>query len=188
MAPLVRSDRQRAELGTLVVHTPSAKERCRAQALLWLAGGDAVEDIADLLHVSRQTIYNWARQFRDRADRDLRSRLRDAPRSGRPRAGRGSIDSLIAGVIDSDPRDLGYQSTVWTAPLLCRYLQEHHEIAVCDRTVSRAIARLGIRWKRPRYQLALRAETWRQAKGGRSAGWTAASARSCSCSMRRSSP
>jgi len=166
MACIDLSDRQRAALEYLLVHTPSAKERCRTQALLGLDEGDAIEDIADLLQVSRQTIYNWASRFQERADLDIRARLRDAPRSGRPRAGQGSLDSSIAEVIDSDPHELGYQTAVWTAPVLCRYLQERHRIAVCDRTVGRAIARLGIRWKRPRHHLALRPATWRQAKGG----------------------
>jgi transposase len=105
-------------------------------------------------------------RFHDRSEFDLRQRLADAPRPGRPRVGGGGIDPQIAQVIDTDPRDLGYRSTVWTAPLLVRYLQDHHAIEVSRKTVNRAIARLGIRWKRPRYQLALRAETWRQAKGG----------------------
>ena len=165
MAPLTLSARQLSDLEVLLSHTPSARQRCRSQALLWLAEGDAVEDIADLLHVSRQAIYNWVYQYHDRAELGLMERLRDAPRPGRPRTG-GGIDPLIAEVIDSDPRELGYRSTVWTAPLLSRYLHEHHRITVCDRTVSRVIARLGIRWKRPRHQLARRPDTWRQSKGG----------------------
>jgi len=36
-----------------VTHTPLAKERSRAQALLWLADGDSVEQVAELLRVSR---------------------------------------------------------------------------------------------------------------------------------------
>jgi transposase len=166
MAPIVLSNRQRIELESLVVRTPLAKERCRAQALLWLAEGEPVEAIAEILHVSRQTVYNWVQRFQERLGLDLRARLLDAPRPGRPRTGRGAIDPLINAVIDSDPRDLGYHSTVWTAPLLSHYLREHHQIAACDRTVSRAIDRLGIRWKRPRHQLALRPATWRQSKGG----------------------
>jgi transposase len=78
----------------------------------------------------------------------------------------GAIDELVAAVIDSDPRPLGYHATVWTAPLLSRYLQDVHGIEVTERTVSRAIDRLGIRWKRPRHELALRPKTWRQSKGG----------------------
>jgi transposase len=169
MALITLSARQRSDLEIILTHTPSARQRCRAQALLWLAEGASVGEIAELLHVSRQTIYNWAGQYHDRAELALVERLRDAPRPGRPRTG-GGIDPLIAQVIDSDPRELGYRATAWTAPLLSRHLDEHHRIAACDRTVSRAIARLGLRWKRPRHQLARRPDTWRQSKGGSNAG------------------
>src|SRR4051794_22630877 len=166
MALLALSDRQRGELQDIVSHTPAAKERCRAQALLWIADGSDVAEAAELLHVSRQTIYNWLGRFQDRAELDLRARLLDAPRLGRPRAAGGTIDELVAAVIDGDPRPLGYHATVWTAPLLCRYLRDRHGIEVSDRTVSRAIDRLGLRWKRPRHELARRPKTWRQSKGG----------------------
>jgi transposase len=166
MALFSLSHRQRGELEDLVSRTPLAKERCRAQALLWLAEGSDVAEVAELLDVSRQTIYNWLSRFQERAELDLRARLLDAPRLGRPRVAGGTIDELIAAVIDGDPRPLGYHATVWTAPLLSRYLRDHHGIEVSDRTVSRAIDRLGLVWKRPRHELALRPKTWRQSKGG----------------------
>ena len=166
MAPVILSARQRISLEDFMLHTPSAKERCRAQAVLWLSEGESVEQIAELLHVSRQTVYNWTERFEQRQGLDLGSRLADAPRQGRPPTALGIIDPLIAEVIDGDPRDLGYHSTVWTAPLLGEYLKQMHGIAVSRKSVSSAIARLGIRWKRPRYQLARRSETWRQSKGG----------------------
>jgi transposase len=166
MALLALTDRQRGELQDIVSHTPLAKERCRAQALLWIADGSDVGEVAELLQVSRQTVSNWLSRFQERAGLDLRARLLDAPRLGRPRAASGTIDELVAAVIDGDPRKFGSHATVWTAPLLSRYLREHQAIAVSDRTVSRAIDRLGIRWKRPRHELALRPETWRQSKGG----------------------
>jgi transposase len=179
MAMLSLTDRQRGELEELVSHTPWAKERCRAQALLWIAEGADVAEVAELLQVSRQTVYNWLSRFQERAQLDLRARLLDAPRLGRPRTASGTIDGLVAAVIDGDPRKFGYHATVWTAPLLSRYLRDHHAIEVSDRTVSRAIDRLGIRWKRPRHQLALRPETWRQSKGGSNAAWTRSNERSC---------
>jgi transposase len=166
MTPIKLSPQSRAELEYLVSHTPLAKERCRAQALLWLDAGEAIEPIAEAFRVSRQTVYNWVDRFRGRSGFDLRERLADAPRSGRPRSGRGEVDSWIAQVIDTDPRDLGYHSTVWTAPLLRQYLRDRHEVVVSRKTVSRAITRLDLRWKRPRYQLALRPPAWRQVKGG----------------------
>ena len=166
MAPIILSDRLRGELEGLVARTPLAQELSRALALLWLADGCGVEEVAELLHVSRQTVYNWVGRFQERDDLGVRARLLDAPRPGRPPSAGGLIDRLIACVIDGDPRVLGYHSTVWTAPLLCRYLWDYHEIEVSERTVGRAIDRLRIRWKRPRHELARRPATWRQSKGG----------------------
>src|SRR3954464_2065897 len=145
MALLTLSDRRRGELEDIVSHTPWAKERCRAQALLWIADGSNVGEVAELLQVSRQTVYNWLSRFEGGAELDLRARLLDAPRLGRPRAASGTIDELVAAVIDGDPREFGYHATVWTAPLLSRYLRDHHAIEVCDTAVGRAIDRLGIR-------------------------------------------
>jgi transposase len=158
--------RQRSDLEYLITHSSLTQERCRAQVLLRLDEGEPAESIAESLRVSRQTIYNWARRFQERSGLDLRERLADAPRPGRPRTDHGGVDPLIAQVIATDPRELGYQSTVWTAPLLKQYLRDHHEIAISRQTVSRAIARLEIRWKRPRHEPAPRPEHWRQSKGG----------------------
>src|SRR3954451_14625769 len=82
---LALTDRQRGELDDIVSHTPFAKERCRAQALLWIADGSDVGAVAELSQVSRQTVYNWLSRFQDRAELDLRARLHDAPRLGRTR-------------------------------------------------------------------------------------------------------
>lgn len=166
MASVILSNRQRIDLENFMLLTPSARERCRAQAVLWLAEGETADQVAELLHVSRQPVYNWAERIQERQGLDLRSRLADAPRQGRPPSALGIIDPLIAEVIDTDPRELGYHSTVWTAPLLREYLEQVHGIAVSRKSVSLALTRLRMRWKRPRHQLALRPETWRQSKGG----------------------
>src|SRR4051812_44841756 len=105
MALLSLNARQRAGLEDLLARTPSAKERCRAQALLWVAEGADVEGVAELLCVSRQTVYNWMNRFRERSATDPGAGLVDAPRPGRPRTAGGAIDNLIAAVIDGDPRD-----------------------------------------------------------------------------------
>ena len=166
MISVALSDQQRAELEGFLVRTPSAKQRCRAQALLWLDEGESVEQVAELVHVSRQTIYSWAERLERDPGLDLSARLADVPRTGRPPTALGIIDPLIAAVIDRDPRDFGYHSTGWTAPLLKEYLERVHGIEVCRKSVGLALDRLRIAWKRPRYQLALRPATWRQAKGG----------------------
>jgi hypothetical protein len=170
MTPLKLGARRRRELESLITHTPLTQERCRAQVLLRLDEGGPVESIAESPHGSRQTISNRARRSQERSGPDPRERLADAPRPGRPRTDNGVVDPLIAQVIETDPRDLGSQSTVRTAPLLKQSLRDHHEVAISRETVSRAIARPEIRGKRPRYELALRPEHWRQSEGGSNAG------------------
>ena len=107
MAPLILSPAQRLELEYLASHTPAAKERCRALALLWIDEGESAEQVAEALHVSRRAVDSWAERFHDRSKLDPRQRLDDAPRPGRPHAVGGSVDTRIAQVIDTDPRTLG---------------------------------------------------------------------------------
>jgi transposase len=162
-----------------LLRRPGRPEQHRAQALLWLAQGLPAAEVAELLGVSRQTVYNWADRYRDRAGSGLLDRLADAPRSGRPPTGKGVIDPLITAVIEQSPQEFGLRSAAWTAPVLCQYLRKEHRIEVSRKTVARAIDRLGLRWKRPRHELALRPDTWRQSKGGLNAASPAARARWC---------
>jgi len=157
--------REQEQLQTLLHEGPIGKQFCRIQALLWLAASEAPERIADLLGVSRRSVYYWAERFQQRHELDLADRLADAPRSGRPATASGVIDPLLAAVIDHDPREFGFRSTGWTNALLRVYLEEVHHLSVSRKSVSLALARLDIRWKRPRHALALRPETWRQSKG-----------------------
>ena len=173
------TDRELKARHDFLIHAPTVKEHSRAQALLWLGTGDSVAAVAEHLAVSRRTVYNWVDRFQQRGDLDLHQRLADGPRSGRPPVALGIIDPLIAAVIDQDPRPLGSCSTVWTAPLLQHYVGDVHGITVSRKSVSRAIERLRMRWKRPRHALADRPDTWRQAKGGSNTGFSSGRAPSC---------
>jgi len=166
MTDSILSRRERAKMQDLIAHPHDARQTLRAYALLWLDDGESVPEVGQRLGVTRQTVYNWASRFQARTDLELDLRLADAPRCGRPCTATGIIDPLIDAVIERDPRELDYRSTVWTAPLLVEYLRDEHKLVVSDDSVRGAIARLQVRWKRPRHQLALRPNTWRQAKGG----------------------
>lgn len=166
MTELKLRKRERVQVEALITGPQDVRLVRRAYALLWLNNGDTVTTVAARLNVSRQTIYAWVDRFQARAVDGLETRLADAPRSGRPRTVAGVVDPWIESVIETDPRELGYHATVWTAPLLVVYLADHHQLIVSCQSVRLAIARLRLRWKRPRHQLALRSATWRQAKGG----------------------
>jgi transposase len=170
--------KERRTLEDLCLYTDDAHILRRTLALLWLDEGEEVQEVAAYLQVSRQSVYNWATRFQMRGNLPLCARMADGARSGRPCSVCGIIDPLIEEVIEQDPRERGYRATVWTAGLLEQYLWEEHQIDVSRRSVGLAIARLRFRWKRPRHHLARRPATWRQAKGGSSGAWQAASVRS----------
>ena len=158
--------KQAWQLAQLARSAPETRQLRRTQAQLWLAEGDNVEEVADRLGVNRRTIYNWIARFEQRTDCATDLRLADGARSGRPVTALKIIDDLLDAVIDDDPREHGYQSTIWTADLLRRYLSAEHQIEVCRKSVSLALKRLSIVWKRPRHVLALSDPRWQQAKGG----------------------
>ena len=178
MTLLTLSPEEWEALERLAAHPTDVHRLRRAQALLWLDEGERVREVAARLRVTRQVVYKWVAHFRMRSTLDMAARLAPSKRSGRPRTVSGVIDPLILEVIDGDPRELGYRSTVWTAPLLCDYLREVDHLAVSRPSMSCAMARLGLRWKRPRHDLARRPTTWRQAKGGSNMAWQRGSARS----------
>lgn len=170
--------REHYMLEEIAARTTDARILRRAQALVWVDKGESLEAVGKRLGVSPRTIYYWHERFQTRRGLDLRTRLADGTRSGRPRTALEIIDPFLEAVLDQEPRTLGYRATVWTAPLLQHYLQEVHDLRVSRPSVSLALGRLRVGWKRPRHQLALRAPRWRQAKGGSNGGWRSGSARS----------
>lgn len=177
MTPFRLNSRERQGLEALMGHPTEAVALRRAQALLWLDEGESVQAVADRLRVSRQAVYKWLAQFQARKTFPLAARVAPGAQSGRPRTVHGVIDPLIDAVIDHDPSEWGYQATVWTAPLLAQYLENVHHLRVSRPSVSLALGRLRIRWKRPRHHLARRSLTWRQAKGGSNTAWPRVRAR-----------
>lgn len=177
MTPFRLNYRERQGLENLMRQATDAIALRRIQALLWLDGGESVQQVADRLRVSRQAVYKWLVHFQACQAFALQTRVAPGRHSGRPRTVAGVIEPLMDAVIDRNPREWGYQATVWTARLLMQYLAEVHHLRVSRASVSLALGRLRMRWKRPRHQLARRSPTWRQAKGGSNAAWPHARAR-----------
>jgi len=149
MSLLALSSQERGVLEELATPTALTNEVRRAQALLWLDDGDSSQVVADRLHVSRQTVYNWTMRFkRQRGALDtIPARLADEKRSGRPGVFPPIIDPLIRPVLGHEPLEFGFESHRWTPTLLMHYLRDVHHIPVCRASVSLALRRLGTGWK-----------------------------------------
>jgi transposase len=176
MAVINLTNRNYRRISEIVRLTRDVRVVKRAQALLWLSEGDTPEEVADRLWVAPRTIYRWVERFERRDDWPLAERLADAPRSGRPDTVAQQLDPLIEQLMGDGPENHGYAAMVWTAPLLRQYLKNVHHLDPSQRSVSWALERLELSWKRPRHCLVRRSPTWRPAKGGSSAGLPSAHA------------
>jgi len=117
VAVIQLTETERRQLREIVRRTRDAKELRRAQALLDLDRGEKAEVVAECQGVGRSTVYDWAHRFQQRRDEPVIERIRDRARSGRPPHKRQKAKELILSVINTDPREFGYRSPVWTTPL-----------------------------------------------------------------------
>ena len=142
---------QRRRLRRELTETLRLRFHRRALALLEFDRGKPVADIARMLRVSRQSVYNWIGAYCDAHDP---ADLVDAAQVGRPRLLDEDGAVLLRLLLDFSPQDFGYFATNWTVPLLQEHLQHTTGQHLLDDTIRRGLHRLGYEWKRPGYVLA----------------------------------
>jgi transposase len=130
-------------------HARDARQYRRLLAVLECDQGKSVNDVAESLGVSRQSVYNWIA----RARRNDAAALSDAPRSGRPAKVGYVFDTLLPILLMLSPEQFGYPATYWTIPLLQDQLWQNTDEKYSASTVRRGLKRLDYVWKRPRYVL-----------------------------------
>jgi len=127
-----------------------------------VARGTPVPEAARSTATRPWSVYNWVRRYLRTHQPDA---LRDAPRSGRPRAAPPITDARIVAELKRDPLRLGYSTTGWTVPLLAGHLGRKYRCPISVATLRRRMRRLGLRWKRPRYVYATKDPHRAQKKG-----------------------
>jgi transposase len=160
---LVLSDTERAALADAAAHERRVRRWRRFQALLLLADGHRPEAVAASLGCSRASVYNWRAAWRE----DGLAGVVEAAHPPPLVAHTAPLEALLNALLADDPQQHGHHATGWTVPLL------HGEaraagIAVSERTVRRAVRRLGWRWKRPKYVLGRPDPAYAEKKGGSS--------------------
>lgn len=125
-----------------------ARDFRRLQAILLIAQGRPVAEVAQITCASTRSVYGWLRRYlrRHRAE-DLTER----PRSGRPTTAEVITDECIRRELAKDPMTLGYSTTTWTVKTLANHLSRTYDYPITERTLRRRMADMGLCWKRPRY-------------------------------------
>lgn len=142
---------QRRHLERQLEQTRDARLYRRTLALLAFAPGQSAADIASLLRVTRQSIYNWVDTYTHSGQP---AALADENRQGRPRRLGDNEEAFLRTLLAASPQELDYPDGSWTVPLLQEVLYLGTGRWFAERTVRRALERLDYVRKRPRYVLA----------------------------------
>jgi transposase len=120
----------------------------RVQAVLLVARGRAIKEVAGIVGVTVQTVYNWVSLYLEHHQVEA---LNDAPRSGRPQVAQKITKARILRELRRNPLWLGYRTTVWTVKLLAARLNQLYQCQISPYTLRRRMKEIGLRCKRPRY-------------------------------------
>jgi transposase len=150
------SDEERTELEWVARHGEPAYVRPKALALLSMADGGSVREVAHTFRRSRQALYNWRRRFSEDGVAGL------WVRPGRGRKPTADLDELEHYVRQS-PRQFGLARTRWTLATLAQVVPSVRGFSPYG--VQKALARAGIRYKRGQPSLHSPDPDYQQKKG-----------------------
>jgi transposase len=145
---LMLTESQRAELATAATAEQGVRRWKRYRAVLLRGEGLTVAAVASTLQCSEASVYAWTAQWQTASAAGLRE-----GDHGGGQIKLGAVgEAVLTERLGEDPQTRGYQATGWTVPLLRAELA-HVGVVVGERTIRRALHRLGYRWKRPQYVL-----------------------------------
>jgi transposase len=142
---------QRRKFRKLLHDTTDARLYRRLMVILEVDQGRPVSELARLLNVSTQSIYNWIDRFLHQGGQ---SALVDRYGIGRPTLWTEEHLALLQILLESSPDRWGCFANDWTVPLLQEQLLHFSGQAFAEDTVRRQLHRQGYVWKRGRYRLA----------------------------------
>jgi transposase len=143
--------KQRKQLECTLHRTCDARVYRRTLAILEVSRGLSVDEVAIMLGVSRQSVYNWMLQYNSA---EGAASLEDRPRSGRPRLLTEEWQAWLIDLMRQHPDARGYFANAWTVPLLEEELFHCTGQRIAADTIRRSLSQLGYVWKRSRYVLA----------------------------------
>lgn len=141
---------QRRRLRRQLRTTRDAQVYRRTLAILEIASGKPIAQVARLVGVSRRTVYYWVESYgvhHDPVD------LVPEARPGRPTLWTDQRRTLLQELLSGSPTERKYEAGNWTVPLLQEELGHATGIHFSEDTIRRQLHQMGYTWKRPRYRL-----------------------------------
>jgi len=126
-----------------------ATEDERIRAVQLMEAGRSPELVADVLGVSRSSVFEWQRKYREGGLAALSTKFA----SGRPTVLSDKqmlrVYQLVAG---NDPRQLSFEFGLWTRALVADLIAREFGVRLSRVTVGRILKKLGMSPQRPLYR------------------------------------
>ena len=130
---------------------PKSKQKKRYDAVILYLQGYEQKEIAKILHTPRRTISTHIRLY---CIAGIEALLLKSP-TGAPRKLTGAQEQELCNIISSKtPADAGIGVFAnWTAPLICKLIEEQYNVAFSFPGIYDLLHRLGLSYTRPTYTL-----------------------------------
>lgn len=137
------------ELYHLMKTDPDPRVRHRGHALLLVAQGQAVAEVARTFQTAAHCVRAWRSRFLSQG----RVGLVDRSRCGRPPKLTATALAVLGDALERGPQAYGVPMTIWSLRDLQRLLGQECQVQVSLDTVQRTVQALGYRYRRPRHDL-----------------------------------
>lgn len=148
--------RTRGERGRLRVLLRNSQKRGdlrtwrRAKGVLGYLSGQTVMALSQELNVSRSSINRWLGWFDKMGTEGLKPR----ESTGRGSCLTGEQLEELASVIDAGPQRAGYQTGIWTGPMIGDLIHRRYGVKYHNHYIPRLLHKMGFSVQRPRKRLA----------------------------------
>lgn len=150
------------ELSKQALRDGAYRVATRLHAVALNMEGKSAPEIADALKVHRTKVCQWFQRWQENGIEGLL----EGHRTGRPERLSAKQHLALSDILDSGPVAYGFNSGVWTCPMVCRIIEEEFSIRYHPAHVSRILHKLEFSVQRPKKILA-RADKMLQSRWSR---------------------
>jgi transposase len=124
--------------------------KVRYQVIAMMLDGNNAREVAETIHLSRNTTWEWATAYNDGGLDGLK---RKSPSGRRSRLTENENELLKADIL-KNPRELGYDFSVWDGKSVSHHIEQRFGKHIGVREAQRILKKMGLTMQRPELKAA----------------------------------
>lgn len=136
-----------------LAHRGKGPESRRALAVLLVAEGTSVTEVAQVIKAGRSSVYRWLGWYELEGEEGL---IAHQEGNRDPRSVSEEVVSTLQRLLEEEPSAWGYLRSSWTSELLAKELNSQLGSAIHASTIRRLLPWLGFGWRRSRPTLCIK--------------------------------